>query len=428
MSEHISLREASRRLGISTGNISYWIAKGWVIPIDRPQYPGGELVLDWPQVERLAYERQDRRHHRRTVAGAAKATASVKRNPPPGSTDSGALRGPQASSGSPVRAVAPPPFVAVRPPFGLPPRRPEEPPADLVLPYQVELPAEAAWGPAPYPRTLAAPVLADEWLAELANAGLSSRTLEAYGQDVHELAADVATLPCERRQVSAHLGRLAGRLAPISVYRHFTSIRAFLLWARDVHQVPPPVLRRLFRKPRSAPPVFLVEEECAQLLEAMRTRPDHVMVQLLISTGMRAGELCSLRRQGVRAAFVLVAGKTGEHRYPVSDELRRELLDLGPSWVFAGARGGQLSPDGVYRRVRAGMDRAGIAAAKRGPHVLRHTAGYLSIKYSHDLRYVQELLGHATLAMTQKYTQLAVGSVQELHRRYDPLQYIPQQV
>ena len=213
-------------------------------------------------------------------------------------------------------------------------------------------------------------------------------------------------------------------LAIISKKSHFLDIKAFLRWAEDIHKVPCPNLRGILRGVKDPPTVFLTKEEAARLLAAVDNLPDKTMLTLLLATGIRSGELCALNREDIKDNHIVTRGKTGEVRVPLTPELRKSLLLLGSTHVFWNFKGQRLKNDQVGKRVAKYMRKAGIDKAKMGAHVLRHTAGHLLWESSHDLRFVQEMLGHKTLAMTQRYTHLTPEDIQAQYREHNPLKLI----
>ena len=179
-------------------------------------------------------------------------------------------------------------------------------------------------------------------------------------------------------------------------------------------------MRRLLRQTAKPPPApHLVEEEVAQLLNAADNTHDRVMLTTFLMTGIRAGELCSITRGDVGQDTLWVTGKTGRRSVPLDPTLRDTLRGLGKDHVFVDRFGNPLSKDGVYQRVRRYLVNAGIDKPKMGPHMLRHTFGYLAMRRSGNLRLVQELLGHTTSRMTERYTDVAREDLQQGYRQLD---------
>ncbi|HEY8497932.1 MAG TPA: tyrosine-type recombinase/integrase, partial [Limnochordales bacterium] len=186
-------------------------------------------------------------------------------------------------------------------------------------------------------------------------------------------------------------------------------------------------------------PVFLTGEEAAALLEAAgRVGPeparDQALVATFLYTGCRLGELLALRLDDVdfSAGAIRFFGKGGKERLvPMREELarllqaylprRRELVSRAPraaqDRLFVSRHGRPLSPSGVrylLRRVAAALPQARPSLS---PHKLRHTVATLLLQADADLRSIQELLGHASLATTQRYTHVVNRRIREHLRR-----------
>lgn len=395
MSEQVSVREAARLGNVSTGSINYWIRQGWLVE------NGGQVDL------REALEFAAQRREARAKPQSKRKPACVSNAP---QMESGVSNGrelphPAPGGGSPVEA---PPVV--RPP------------------YQPDLPMEVHYGPPQWNREWETAPLVEQWLRELDGGGLAPNTLKNYSRIIRGFAGNAPDLPVERATIAAHLAYLD--LKPVSVAQHFKVIRAFLLWARDVYYIAPPPLRRLIREPKQEAPAYYTEEQCRKVLAAAETKQERVIASLLLSTGMRASELASIVPESIGHESVRTWGKGGRvNAYPISPALRADLLELAGdcptprSPLFMGPQK-PMDRKLLYHMISALVKRAGVAQHKKGPHVFRHTAAQLSLRHSGNLRYVQELLHHSSVKITQRYTYLDTKDIQEMHEQWDPLQLI----
>jgi integrase/recombinase XerC len=161
---------------------------------------------------------------------------------------------------------------------------------------------------------------------------------------------------------------------------------------------------------------------------------DRVVLELLYATGVRVSELCGLDLLDVDAGrrVLRVLGKGSKERavpygVPAQRALDAWLTRGRPVWagprsgtaLLLGARGGRLDP----RTARAVVHRrlADVPGAPDlGPHGLRHTAATHLLEGGADLRSVQELLGHATLATTQIYTHVSIERLRKSYERAHP--------
>jgi integrase/recombinase XerC len=163
------------------------------------------------------------------------------------------------------------------------------------------------------------------------------------------------------------------------------------------------------------------------------TLRDRLLLELLYGTGARVSEVCGLDLSDVdrQRRLVRVLGKGNKERavpfgLPADAALDAWLRDGRPilaqpgsgSALLLGARGGRLSPTTVRRIVRARARAAGLPAAS--PHTLRHSAATHMLDGGADLRSVQELLGHASLASTQIYTHVSAERLRAAYEQAHP--------
>lgn len=274
--------------------------------------------------------------------------------------------------------------------------------------------------------------------------GRSKATVEAYRRDLLALSAEVGDLTKVREDLLeryvANL-RAAGR-AESSIARLLASIRNFYgyLFEENIISTDPTVNLRGNRRSRYLPKP-LDEDEIGHLLDGVDgTDPislrDRALLEMLYGTGARVSEVVGLRVSDIDfdEQIAIVTGKGNKQRLvPIGNALRRALTSylspggrrelLGDSrseFLFLNARGGQLSRQGIdliisKRALEAGIDRATISA-----HVFRHSCATHMLAHGADIRVVQELLGHASIATTQVYTAVAVTSLQREYQNAHP--------
>jgi integrase/recombinase XerC len=305
---------------------------------------------------------------------------------------------------------------------------------------------EPSGGPEPLPRALAEAL--EDFLRHLAlERARSAHTVRAYRGDVSALLEHAAAggarqlddldLPLLRSWLARSR---AGGAARASLARRGSAARAFTAWAARAGQMaadPGPLLAT----PRAGRPLpeVLRQDEAQRLLDAVDgTEPvdlrDRLVLELLYGTGVRVAELCGLDVDDVdqERRLVRVLGKGAKERsvpygLPAEQALRGWLERGRPQWAGArsgpalllGRRGGRLDPraarEVVHRRLSAVP-----GAPDLGPHGLRHSAGTHLLEGGADLRSVQELLGHATLATTQIYTHVSVERLRTTYERAHP--------
>lgn len=162
---------------------------------------------------------------------------------------------------------------------------------------------------------------------------------------------------------------------------------------------------------------------------------DRALLELLYATGLRVSELVSLdwRDIDLRGRVLRVLGKGGKERMvpfgrPASTALKRWLTAWDELFrkssgrdepVFLNARGGRLSDRSVRRTIDRYVSQAAVARGVH-PHTLRHTFATHLLENGADLRAIQELLGHASLKTTQKYTHVDVDRLLSVYRDAHP--------
>jgi integrase/recombinase XerD len=192
-------------------------------------------------------------------------------------------------------------------------------------------------------------------------------------------------------------------------------------------------------------PKALSEAEVSALLGAVvgdtaLLRRDRAIVETLYGTGMRISELVGLSLSDLSLADGLtrVLGKGGKERLVPVGGFARKALEawLGPGgrpalapkrWarrgdaeaVFLNARGGRLSRQGAWGVVRHHATRAGLED-RLTPHVLRHSCATHMLDHGADIRVVQELLGHASIATTQVYTRVSAERLRRVYEEAHP--------
>jgi integrase/recombinase XerC len=175
------------------------------------------------------------------------------------------------------------------------------------------------------------------------------------------------------------------------------------------------------------------------LLDAPEDGPfperDRALFELLYATGLRVSEAAGLDLEDVdfSARMARVTGKGGKQRIvPFGEEAEAALRDYLPARaalrqgcdddgepLFVNTRGGRLTTRSMARLLKRRLRAAGLPA-EISPHALRHTFATHLLSAGADLRSIQELLGHASLSTTQKYTHLDAARLRDVYRRAHP--------
>jgi site-specific recombinase XerD len=187
------------------------------------------------------------------------------------------------------------------------------------------------------------------------------------------------------------------------------------------------------RRERSMPTVLAISE-VKRLFAALANPKHRLMAFLLYSSGIRVGEMVRLRVADLdpeRRLILVRRGKGGKDRYTLYSESAVEAVEryvafAGPGdWLFTGAREGRpISARSVQKVIAAAGRRAGIRR-RVTPHTLRHSFATHLLEQGVDLRYIQELLGHASPATTQIYTHVTRRDLVRIRSPLDMLDGIP---
>ena len=275
------------------------------------------------------------------------------------------------------------------------------------------------------------------WLA--AERGRSANTLAAYRRDLTTycvwLSDSGRSLDAVRAtDLDAYVGVLRERgLAPSSVKRATVAVRSLHRFRSDegLSANDPSAGIETPRVPAGLPKA-LTEAEVTLLLEQVEgespiARRDRAILEVLYGTGARISEVCALSLGDVDldAGLLRLFGKGSKERVvPIGRWARVALADwlddggravIAPEQfakrsdadaVFLNARGGRLGRQGAWAVVRKHGDAAGLGS-RLTPHVLRHSCATHMLDHGADIRAVQELLGHASIATTQVYTMVS---------------------
>lgn len=297
----------------------------------------------------------------------------------------------------------------------------------------------------------------------------SPNTVAAYRRDLDALLAFVDEKDTGRRGkraeldvyvLRAWLGDLARRCAPSSVARKIAAVRAFGRWMkRKGHARTNPAEQLASPKVRRELPTFLSAEDAAAVVESPApdigfARPaltnverlrrhasalrDRALLELLYGAGLRVGELSGLDIGMVEledgTARVLGKGRK-ERIVPVGRKAKEALAAwmaarpalahprtkfLDPRAIFVSTRGRRLGPRQVQLLVRK-YGLAGAGRADLHPHALRHTCATHMLDGGADLRAIQEMLGHASLSTTQRYTHVSISHLLSVYDAAHPL-------
>ncbi len=178
------------------------------------------------------------------------------------------------------------------------------------------------------------------------------------------------------------------------------------------------------RRPRQMPK-YLTEEEVRKLLDAAKDRPrDYAILSLLAYSGLRVSELCNLRIEDVDLSERVVyvhSGKGDKDRIVVISEKAAEAIENyifsredSLEFLFSSQKSEKITRVQVFRIVKKYAVKAGIKKNVT-PHVLRHTLATTMLRRGVDIRYIQQFLGHSSVATTQIYTHVDDNALKKVY-------------
>ena len=277
---------------------------------------------------------------------------------------------------------------------------------------------------------------------------VSPHTLAAYNSDlaqlltftIREKGETAAAGDIDHLFLRRHLAALAKSSKKSSLGRKLAAIRSFFrfLLRRGVIAKNPAELVATPKKEQLLP-FHLDIDQVTTLMEAPDDKEkyalrDRAILELLYSSGLRVSELTGLNvgELDLAGGMVRVTGKGGKERIvPVGSRALQALRaylgqrgdDMAKGAVFLNTRGGRINRRSVANLINAHVTR--IAAFKQiSPHTLRHTFATHMLEGGADLRAIQELLGHASLSTTQKYTHVSIDRLMEVYDKAHPKAHI----
>lgn len=273
--------------------------------------------------------------------------------------------------------------------------------------------------------------------------GLSKNTVEAYQRDLAHFTEvlekrgikDLSFV--KEAEIIAFLDRLKEqKLASSSIYRAMVALKSLfrflrkerLIKSEETLYLDTPKMWQLI-------PEVLTEDEVQQLMSApncdepMGAR-DRAILEVLYASGLRVSELCGLNIADVDDAFVKVRGKGGKERLVPIAQSAVERIDHylihfrqgsgeKNEALFVSNKGVRLDRIAVWNRVKFYAREAKLAKSI-SPHTLRHSFATHLLENGADLRVIQEMLGHASIATTDRYTHVSQKYLSEAFHQFHP--------
>lgn len=276
----------------------------------------------------------------------------------------------------------------------------------------------------------------------------SDHTVEAYHTDLTQFAKWLTDGVPERFDArSVTTSDIRGWLAtlsrqgdkPVTIRRKTQSLRAFYRFLHKRREVSAnPAADIILAKTPSRLPAFVKESEMEKILTANEvddsydSRLEHIIISLLYATGMRRAELAGLTDAdlNLRNGEVRIFGKRRKERIvPLPLQLCHEIAEwqktrdaenpgMSEPRPLLAKNGKKIGAPDIYTIVKRAL--ASTSAAKKSPHVLRHTFATGMLNNGADLNSVKEFLGHSSLATTQIYTHVSLAEMRKAYSLAHP--------
>ncbi len=292
-------------------------------------------------------------------------------------------------------------------------------------------------------------IIITEFLGHCRTKDLSKHTLRAYRQDLGDfqkwVIRDDPENQFSREAMVAWISDMRERnLAPASVKRRVACLKVLLLWLEDEEKItdnPFHRLRATVRLPRRLPR-NLTQDELSALFgtrvangceeSGIRNATLDLALELLFTTGIRIGELCSIQLQDIdfSSRIIAIKGKGNRERrvFLVDDQIKEQIIaytkrrsETTPrtNVLLVTQRGTPATPDHIRKNLHQRIEGLNLPR-KITPHMLRHTAATQLLENGVDIRFVQKLLGHASISTTEIYTHVSDVKLQDAIRAANP--------
>lgn len=263
--------------------------------------------------------------------------------------------------------------------------------------------------------------------------GASNNTVESYERDIRafltfsKLEAQAIT----EQDILAFLASLKG-YAPASIARNLIAIKVFYRFLKREGIVAlNPTLYLETPKLWQLIPEVLSDVE----MEALLNQPDATtesgardlaIIELLYSSGLRVSELCNLKVHHIGNEFVRVFGKGSKERLVPVGKKARDAIDFylkdntdEHRLLFLNDKGKPISRITIWKMVKTYAKQAGITK-NISPHTFRHTFATHLLEHGADLRVIQEMLGHASISSTDRYTHMSHNHLVDAFKHFHP--------
>ena len=279
----------------------------------------------------------------------------------------------------------------------------------------------------------------------LGERGLAKNSIESYKRDLYQFLEfvqeamgikDVENI--RRADIREYVSALIQYgFSKKSVERKLSALRGFFKYLKRTQVISSnPVLGIQNPKEERCLPMVISEKRINEMLdnwipESIMEARDKSIIELMYSSGLRASEVISLKWENLdlKTMELRVKGKGGKERIVPLGKRAREALEvyvnfLGDklnksNFIFLNRFGKKLSRKGLWLIIKKRFETIALMYGVH-PHTLRHSFATHLLNHGADLRSIQELLGHASLATTSIYTNLSIQSLREIYKKTHP--------
>lgn len=305
-------------------------------------------------------------------------------------------------------------------------------------------------------------ILKDYQTYLISSKNFSTNTVEAYIGDIEKFKSylknewNVSLIEANKSNIEAYISELKlKKIKSTSLNRFISSIKSFynFLLKKGLIKNNPSILIKTLKKEKRLPSFFTYNEIISfinYLNDIYKKSNDFIdlrnllIVELLAGSGLRVSELINVRFKDIslKNKVVKVKGKGSKERFvPISDSFMKIFQNYNQKYddfkkklvyskdkeifkqneyIFINKRGKKLSRGSIFYILKNLFKKYNVLNKDIFPHKFRHTFATLLLKNGADIRFVQKLLGHSSLASTEVYTHLDIERKKEMYKNFHP--------
>ncbi len=261
--------------------------------------------------------------------------------------------------------------------------------------------------------------------------GLAPLTVEAYQNDVKAFLQFIGAVnlqDVEQEHIVSYLSHMQNvGYASSSIMRHLMAIKVFFSFLAKEWELKKNVAEKIDSPKvwRLIPEILTIKEIDRLLSNSLSVRDDAI-IETLYGSGLRVSELCGLNIQDVNDHQVRVFGKGRKERIVPIGTKAVEAIDRylherndNEKALFLTTRGKRIDRIAVWRMIKIRAKKAGIIK-NISPHTLRHSFATHLLENGADLRVIQEMLGHASIGTTDRYTHISSSHLKDSFAKFHP--------